>query len=70
MFLIKAKKSPYYQIIYEVNGKRTSYSTKTKNKRVADKIFLKSGLCPFLIGRLFILNYLLNLMNDLSRSSK
>lgn len=39
MFLTKTKKSPYYQIIFEVNGKRTSYSTKTKNRRTVEKIF-------------------------------
>jgi site-specific recombinase XerD len=39
MFLIKTKKSPNYQIIFSVNEKRTSYSTKTKNRRAAEKTF-------------------------------
>ena len=32
MFLTKTKKSPYYYIVFENKGKRTSISTKTKNK--------------------------------------
>jgi site-specific recombinase XerD len=37
MFLSKTKKSPYYYIVYENNGKRTSISTRTKNKLEALK---------------------------------
>ena len=41
MFLSKDSKSPYFQVIYFVNGKRTKISTKTKNRKEAEK-FLKS----------------------------
>ncbi len=41
MFLSKDSKSPYYQVIYFVNGKRTKVSTKTTDKKEAQK-FLKS----------------------------
>ena len=41
MFLSRDTKSPYYQVIYFVNGKRTKVSTKTANKKEAEK-FLKS----------------------------
>ena len=41
MFLSKDTKSPFYQIIYFVDGKRTKISTKTTNKREAER-FLKS----------------------------
>lgn len=37
MFLSKSKKSPFYQITYEVNDKRTTVSTKTSNKKEALK---------------------------------
>jgi len=37
MFLTKTKKSPYYQLVYEVDGKRTTISTKTKLKLEARK---------------------------------
>jgi site-specific recombinase XerD len=37
MFLTKTKKSPYYWLIYEVDGRRTSVSTKTKIKSEALK---------------------------------
>ncbi len=37
MYLVKNKKSPYYQVIYYVNGKRTTISTKEKEKREAEK---------------------------------
>jgi hypothetical protein len=39
MFLIKDIKSPYYQIIYFVDGKRTKKSTKKKKKAEAEKVF-------------------------------
>ena len=35
MFISKSKKSPYYQLTYEINGKRTTISTKTKNPKEA-----------------------------------
>jgi len=37
MFITKTKKSPYYQLVYEIDGKRTSVSTKTKIKSEAYK---------------------------------
>ncbi|MDD3557033.1 MAG: site-specific integrase [Melioribacteraceae bacterium] len=37
MYLTKSKKSPYYQIIFERDGKRTTKSTKTKIKSEALK---------------------------------
>lgn len=41
MFLSRDSKSPFYQVIYFVNGKRTKISTKTADKKEAEK-FLKS----------------------------
>jgi integrase len=41
MFLIKDSKSPYFQLVYFVNGKRTKISTKTSDKKGAKK-FLAS----------------------------
>lgn len=41
MFLVKNSKSPYYQVVYFVNGKRTTTSTKEKDKAKAE-IFLKN----------------------------
>lgn len=35
MFISKTKKSPFYQLTYEVNGKRTTISTKTTNEKEA-----------------------------------
>ena len=37
MYLIKNKKSPYYQLVYFPNGKRTTVSTRTANKQKAEK---------------------------------
>ncbi len=37
MFISKSKKSPFFQITYEVNGKRTTVSTKTRNIKEAYK---------------------------------
>ena len=37
MFLTLSKKSPYYQLTYLIDGKRTTVSTKTKNLKVARK---------------------------------
>jgi integrase len=36
MFLSKSNKSPYYQVTFLVNGKRTTVSTKTTNKEAAE----------------------------------
>jgi len=41
MFLSKSTKSPYYQITFEANGKRTTVSTKTTNKEEAYKFLAK-----------------------------
>lgn len=41
MFISKSKKSPFYQLTYEVNGKRTTISTKTSSLKEA-RIFLKN----------------------------
>jgi site-specific recombinase XerD len=38
MFLSKISKSPYYQIIFEVNGKRTKKSTKKKSFEEAEQV--------------------------------
>lgn len=38
MFIVKIKRSSFYQIVYEVNGKKTSKSTGTANKAEAQKI--------------------------------
>lgn len=46
MFLIRTKKSPYYQLTYEVEGKRTTVSTKTANINEAKK-FLASFSIPY-----------------------
>ncbi len=37
MFLILTKKSPYYQLVYEIDGLRTTVSTRTKEKVEAEK---------------------------------
>ena len=37
MFLTKDSKSPYYQLVYFVNGKRTKISTKTSDREEAEK---------------------------------
>ncbi len=37
MFISKSKKSPFYQLTYEINGKRTTVSTKTANLQEASK---------------------------------
>lgn len=46
VYLTKNKKSPYYQIIYFIDGKRTTISTKEKKKSGALKFLMqfKSGL--------------------------
>ncbi len=41
MYLVKNKKSPFYQIVYFVNGKRTTVSTKTKSKKEAEEFLLR-----------------------------
>jgi len=40
MFISKSKKSPFYQLTYEINGKRTTISTKTANHKEALKFML------------------------------
>ena len=35
MFLVKNKKSSFYQIVFFVNGKRTTHSTKKTNEQEA-----------------------------------
>ena len=35
MYVVKNYKSPFYQLVYFVNGKRTTVSTKTKNEKEA-----------------------------------
>ena len=37
MFIFKTKKSPFYQLTYDLNGKRTTVSTKTANQKEAYK---------------------------------
>ena len=39
MFIVKIKRSSFYQIVYKVNGKKTSKSTGTTNRTEAEKIF-------------------------------
>ena len=41
MFLTKTKKSTYYQIVYFINGRQTTKSTREKNYRRA-KAFLQT----------------------------
>lgn len=41
MFISKTKKSPFYQLTYEVNGKRTTISTKTTNEKEAQEFLIK-----------------------------
>lgn len=41
MFISKSNKSPFYQLTYEVNGKRTTISTRTTSLKEA-RIFLKN----------------------------
>ena len=38
MFIVKIKRSSFYQIVYKVNGKKTSRSTGTSNESDAIKI--------------------------------
>jgi hypothetical protein len=45
MYLVKNNKSPFYQIVYFVNGKRTTHSTKKTNEQSANqylKEFIKT----------------------------
>jgi len=37
MFISKTKKSPFYQLTYDLNGKCTTVSTKTANQKEAYK---------------------------------
>ncbi|MFA5805026.1 MAG: tyrosine-type recombinase/integrase [Melioribacteraceae bacterium] len=41
MFISKSKKTPFYQLTYEVNGKRTTISTKTTKEKEAQEFFIK-----------------------------
>ncbi|KAF0142157.1 MAG: site-specific recombinase phage integrase family [Ignavibacteria bacterium] len=41
MFISKSKKTPFYQLTYEVNGKRTTISTKTSNEKEAQEFLIK-----------------------------
>ncbi len=40
MFLTKDSKSPYYQLVYFINGKRTKISTRTKDKLAAERFLV------------------------------
>jgi site-specific recombinase XerD len=56
MFLTKCKRSPFYQLVYEVEGKRTTVSTKTKDINEAKK-FLASFSIPYRKNNVvFVLN--------------
>ncbi len=46
MFLTKSKRTPFYQLVYEVEGKRTTVSTKTEDINEAKK-FLASFSIPY-----------------------
>lgn len=41
MFISKSKKSPFYQLTHEVNGKRTTISTKTTKEKEAQEFLFK-----------------------------
>ena len=41
MFISKSKKTPFYQLTYEVDGKRTTISTKTTNEKEAQEFLIK-----------------------------
>jgi len=41
MFLTKTKRSQFYKLVYVVNGKRTTVSTRTTNKEEAYKFLAK-----------------------------
>ena len=49
MFLTLNKKSPYYQLTYSIEGKRTTVSTKTKDLNEAKK-FLASFSIPYKVN--------------------
>ncbi len=49
MFIVKIKRSSFYQIVYKVNGEKTSKSIGTDNWAEAEKIFeefKKTFNCP------------------------
>lgn len=46
MFLSLTKKSPYYQLTYEVNGKRTTVSTRTTSEAEAKKFLANFSPVP------------------------
>ena len=41
MYLMKNNQSPFYQIVYFVNGKRTTRSTRTTNEKEAQRILFE-----------------------------
>ena len=47
MFISKSKKSPFLQLTYEVNGKRTIVSTKTTNLQEAYKFMGSFQVLPY-----------------------
>ncbi len=63
MFLTKSLKSPFYQVVYEVNGKRTTKSTKTNNQEKAKRFmaeFEQSISIPTTINSVLTLNQFKN----------
>ena len=46
MFLTKDSKSPYYQLVYFVDGKRTKISTKTSDREETEKFKASFNLPP------------------------
>lgn len=40
MYIVKNKKSPFYQLVYFVNGKRTTVSTKAQKEKEANRFLL------------------------------
>ena len=46
MFLAKNTKSPYYQLVYFIDGKRTTVSTKTTNLKAANKFIESFQVVP------------------------
>lgn len=66
MFISKSKKSPFYQLTYEVNGKRTTISTKTTKEKEAQEfmyLFKNSLLHPVQKNTQSVINNSLSLTN-------
>ncbi len=40
MYIVKNNKSPFYQLVYFINGKRSTVSTKTKNEKAAIRFLI------------------------------